>query len=65
MNDISINWGVLGFALALSVMAGTVFGLAPAWLMSRLDLTGTLRQEGRGSGGSRERSRARHVLGRH
>jgi putative ABC transport system permease protein len=62
MNDISINWGVLGFALVLSVIAGTVFGLAPAWLMSRLDLTATLRQEGRGAGGSRQRSRARQVL---
>jgi predicted permease len=62
MNDISINWGVLGFALAVSVIAGTVFGLAPAWLMSRLDLTGVLRQEGRGAGGSRQRSRARQFL---
>ena len=53
LNDISINWGVLAFAVAVSVAAGTIFGLAPAWLMSRLDLTGTLRQEGRGSSGSR------------
>ena len=49
LNNISINWGVLAFALAVSVAAGTVFGLAPAWLMSRFDLIGTLRQEGRGS----------------
>ncbi len=62
MNDISINWGVLGFALTVSVAAGIVFGLAPAWLMSRLDLTSTLRQEGRGSAGSIGRSRARQVL---
>jgi predicted permease len=62
LNDISINWGVLVFALAVSVAAGTVFGLAPAWLMSRFDLIGTLRQEGRGSSGSRERSRARQIL---
>ncbi len=62
LNDISINWGVFGFALAVSVIAGTAFGLAPAWLMSRFDLTGTLRQEGRGSRGSRERSHARQVL---
>jgi predicted permease len=62
LNDISINWGVLAFALAVSVAAGTVFGLAPAWLMSRFDLIGTLRQEGRGSSGSRERSRARQIL---
>ncbi len=62
LNEISINWGVLAFALAISVAAGTVFGLAPAWLMSRFDLVGTLRQEGRGSKGSPERSRARQVL---
>src|SRR5277367_4926394 len=62
LNDISINWGVLAFALALSVIAGLVFGLAPAWFMSRSDVIGTLRQEGRGSSGSRERSRARQVL---
>jgi predicted permease len=62
MNDISVNWSVLAFALAVSVAAGTVFGLAPAWLMSRSDLIGTLRQEGRGSGGSRERAGARQFL---
>src|SRR5271155_366444 len=62
LNDISINWGVLAFAIVVSVVAGTIFGLAPAWLTSRLDLTATLRQEGRGSNGSRRRSRLRHVL---
>jgi predicted permease len=62
LSDISINWGVLVFALAVSVAAGTVFGLAPAWLMSRFDLIGTLRQEGRGSIGSLGRSRARQIL---
>jgi predicted permease len=62
MNDISVNWGVLAFALVVSVAAGTVFGLAPAWLMSRSDLIGTIRQEGRGTSGSRERSRARQIL---
>jgi predicted permease len=62
LNNISINWGVLAFALAVSVVAGTVFGLAPAWLMSRVDLIDTLKQDGRGSKGSRERSRARQIL---
>ena len=61
-NDISVNWGVLAFAIVVSVVAGTIFGLAPAWLTSRLNLTATLRQEGRGSNGSRQRSRLRHVL---
>jgi predicted permease len=62
LNEISISWGVLAFAIAVSVVAGTIFGLAPAWLMSRLDLNTTLRQEGRGSKGSRKRSRLRHAL---
>jgi putative ABC transport system permease protein len=62
LNDISISWGVLAFAVAASLAAGVIFGIAPAWMMSRLDLTGTLRQEGRGSGGSVQRSRARHIL---
>jgi predicted permease len=62
LNDISISWGVLAFAIVVSVAAGTIFGLAPAWLTSRLNLTATLRQEGRGSNGSRQRSRLRHAL---
>ncbi len=62
LTDISVNWGVLVFALAVSVAAGTIFGLAPAWITSGADLTGTLRQEGRGSSGSLGRSRARRIL---
>jgi putative ABC transport system permease protein len=62
LNDISINWGVLAFAIIVSVAAGTIFGLAPAWLTSRLNLTETLRLEGRGANGSRRRSRLRHAL---
>ena len=62
LNDISINWSVLGFAIAVSVAAGTIFGIAPAWLMSRIEVMGMLRQEGRGSSGSVGRSRARQIL---
>jgi putative ABC transport system permease protein len=62
LNDISVNWGVLGFAVAVSVAAGTIFGLAPAWITSGVDLIGTLRQESRGSSGSVGRSRARQIL---
>jgi predicted permease len=62
LNNIAIGWGVLVFAVSVSLAAGTIFGLAPAWLMSRVDLMGTLRQEGRGSRGSPGRSRARQIL---
>ena len=62
LNDISISWSVLAFAVVVSLAAGTIFGLAPAWLTSRLNLTATLRLEGRGSSGSRRSSRLRHLL---
>jgi predicted permease len=62
LNAITVGWGVLLFSVAVSVAAGTIFGLAPAWLMSRDDLIGTLRQEGRGSSGSLGRSRTRQIL---
>jgi len=62
LNEIAVGWGVLVFAVAVSVSVGTIFGLAPAWLMSGVDLIGTLRQEGRGASGSLGRSRARQML---
>ncbi len=62
LNEIGVGWGVLGFAVAVSVAAGTICGLAPAWLLSRADLIGALRQDSRGSNGSRERSRTRQML---
>jgi putative ABC transport system permease protein len=62
LSDISINWSVLLFALAASVVAGVIFGLAPALQASRLDLAHTLKAEGRGTTGSGERARTRRVL---
>lgn len=38
---------VLGFVLGISVLAGLLFGLAPAWRMARTDLNATLKAEGR------------------
>jgi predicted permease len=62
LNDISISWSVLLFALAASVVAGVIFGLAPALQASRLDLAHTLKAEGRGTTGSGEQGRMRRVL---
>ena len=56
LNDISINWTVLLFALGVSVLAGMFFGLAPALQASRQDPIHVLRQEGRGSKGSRSQT---------
>jgi predicted permease len=62
LNDISISWNVLLFALAASLVTGTIFGLVPALQVGRLDLTYVLKSEGRSSTGSSEQGRTRRVL---
>jgi len=62
LNDLSINWTVMLFALAASIAAGVIFGLAPARQAGRVDLEHALRTEGRGSKGSTEQTRTRRVL---
>jgi predicted permease len=44
-----LDWRVLGFTIALSFITGIVFGIAPAWRSTRVDLTPTLKDGGRGS----------------
>src|SRR5882724_6559842 len=61
LNEISISWSILLFALVASVVSGVLFGLAPALQASRLDLNHALKQEGR-STGSRGRARTRRGL---
>jgi putative ABC transport system permease protein len=46
---ISIDLRILGFAVALSLLTGIVFGLAPSLAASRADLLSGLREGGRGS----------------
>jgi len=62
LNEVSINWSVLLFALVASLVAGAIFGLAPALHAGRPDLIHVLKQEGRGSTGSGEQARTRRVL---
>jgi predicted permease len=44
-----LDWRVLGFTIALSLLTGIIFGLAPAWRTTRLDLTPALKDTGRSS----------------
>ncbi|HJS23613.1 MAG TPA: ABC transporter permease [Pyrinomonadaceae bacterium] len=44
-----LDWRVLGFTLGLSLLTGIIFGLAPAWRTTRVDLTPSLKDSGRGS----------------
>jgi predicted permease len=62
LNEVSINWTVLVFALIASGISGLVFGLAPALHVGRIDLIHALKQEGRSSTGSREQARTRRAL---
>jgi putative ABC transport system permease protein len=62
LNEVSINWPVLFFALLVSVISGVIFGLAPALHVGRLDLTNMLKREGRGSTSSGEQARTRRLL---
>jgi len=55
LENIPLDVRVLGFALAVSLITGVIFGLAPALEGSALALSETLKQAGRGvtGGGSR------------
>jgi predicted permease len=45
--DLTVNWRVLAFTLAVSLFTGVLFGLAPAWRATSLDLASSLKQSRR------------------
>lgn len=59
---VTMDWRVLCFALAISVASGLLFGLAPAFQLSKADLNSALRDEGRGSSGSRRAASSQNLL---
>jgi predicted permease len=48
--DPSLNWRVLAFTLAASLLTGILFGLAPAWRATNLDLSTAIKQGRRSTG---------------
>lgn len=59
--DVHLSLPVLFFTLATTVIAGILFGCAPAWKASGINLNETLKEGGR-SGTGRERHRLRRIL---
>ena len=62
--DLSLNWRVLAFTLAVSLLTGVLFGLAPAWRAASLDLATSLKQSRRTTSAVSRLSRADRGPGR-
>jgi putative ABC transport system permease protein len=60
--QVGLDWRVLGFTLAVSLLTGIIFGLVPALHSSKTELTESLKEGGRGSSDGARRNRIRGVL---
>jgi putative ABC transport system permease protein len=59
---LKLDWRVLSFAFVVSIVTGLVFGLVPAWLMSKIRVGAGLKIVTRGNTGDRNQHRLRHSL---
>ena len=62
LHEIQIDWQTLLFTLAVSTLTGILFGLIPAFQVSKPDLNAILRESGRAAAGSVHRQRVRTLL---
>lgn len=62
LNEVSIDSTVLGFSLAISIVASLIFGAAPALQVSRVQLIEGLRQAGKGAAAGGRTGWARSVF---
>jgi putative ABC transport system permease protein len=60
--QITMDGRVLMFALAISVLTGWLFGMVPAWQATSPELTGLMKDGGRGSTDRASRKRLRDML---
>ena len=59
---VSVDWRVLGFTLAVSLLTGILFGLFPALSASRTDLNSSLKESSNRSGIGLRQGKARSLL---
>lgn len=59
LDNVTLNWRVVEVSLALSVLTGILFGFAPAWYASKIDVNSMLKE---GTRGTTSRSRLRGAL---
>ncbi|MGA2539596.1 MAG: ABC transporter permease, partial [Terracidiphilus sp.] len=59
---IGLDWRVMGFTLAVSLLTGILFGLFPAFTASRTDLNTTLKESSNRSGTGFRQSKSRSLL---
>jgi putative ABC transport system permease protein len=62
LNDVRIDLVVLGFTVGISMLSGILFGLAPAWQLSRPDVNEALKEGGRGGSAGTVPRRTRDML---
>lgn len=60
--EVHLDWRVLAFTVALSLLTAIAFGLAPAWQATRVDLQAGLQAHGRSGAGSRSQRRFRSAI---
>src|SRR5271163_2761815 len=60
--DVGVDGRVLIFTLIASIVAGVLFGLAPALKIARPNLQDTLKESGRGASGARHRAQGVFVV---
>jgi predicted permease len=61
-SGIGVDWRVLSFTIAVSLLSGIIFGLAPALKTRKPVLDETLKESGRGASGTRHRAQGIFVV---
>ncbi|MFL6276642.1 MAG: ABC transporter permease [Blastocatellia bacterium] len=62
LQAVKMDWQILGFTLAVTLLTGLLFGLVPAWQGAKLNLNELLKEGGRGGTGGARQRRLRNVL---